>query len=296
MKKFIYVVLILSLLSGCSQTSAETPEIVENNEVTVSNDYESGTVPLVEGDISCEVPSSWTVTTNDTTTYCYPPNSQTSFLMTETYEISGSIFDDETLNQYLDGLSQGFGDFDVLSTGETENEYGSKGKNVQFTGEIENVRVNVDLVVYDSLGGISSISMLTDSESKIDYSSDFDKIVQSVLVVPRVDSQTGQQDTNIDKQPTLGESNALSKALSYLDYMAFSAQGIKEQLQFEGFTENEAQYAVDNCGADWNEQAAKKAQSYMKYSSFSRQGLIDQLKFEGFTQEQAEYGVTDVGY
>ena len=53
---------------------------------------------------------------------------------------------------------------------------------------------------------------------------------------------------------------------------------------------------VDNCGADWNEQAAIKAQDYLDFSSFSRSGLIEQLEFEGFTTEQAEYGVKEVGY
>ena len=69
-----------------------------------------------------------------------------------------------------------------------------------------------------------------------------------------------------------------------------------DQLKYEGFTEEEATYGADNCGADWNEQAAKKAQQYLELTSFSRSGLIDQLKYEGFTSDQAAYGVTAVGY
>lgn len=69
-----------------------------------------------------------------------------------------------------------------------------------------------------------------------------------------------------------------------------------EQLEYEGYPHDDAVYAVDNCGADWNEQAALKAQSYLSYSPFSRQELIDQLIFEGFTTAQAEYGVSQVGY
>ena len=95
---------------------------------------------------------------------------------------------------------------------------------------------------------------------------------------------------------TMGEKNALSKAKSYLRYTAFSYKGLIEQLEFEEFTNKEAKYGADNCGADWNEQAKLKAQSYLDYSAFSRQGLIDQLLFEGFTQSQAEYGVNAVGY
>lgn len=95
---------------------------------------------------------------------------------------------------------------------------------------------------------------------------------------------------------TMGEKNALSQALSYLRYSAFSYSGLIDQLEYEGYSYQEAKYAVDNCGADWNEQAALKAQSYLDYSAFSRQGLIDQLLYEGFTSSQAEYGVNAVGY
>ena len=94
----------------------------------------------------------------------------------------------------------------------------------------------------------------------------------------------------------MGERNALAKAKSYLDFTAFSYTGLIDQLEYEGFSAEEATYGADNCGADWNEQAAKKAKSYLEFTSFSRSGLMDQLLYDGFTQEQAEYGVTQNGY
>ena len=96
--------------------------------------------------------------------------------------------------------------------------------------------------------------------------------------------------------PTLGESNALSMAKTYLDTMPFSHDGLIKQLEYEGFSNDESTYAANNCGADWNEQAAKMAQQYLDTMSFSRSGLIEQLQHEGFTSEQAEYGVSSVGY
>lgn len=95
---------------------------------------------------------------------------------------------------------------------------------------------------------------------------------------------------------SLGEKNALNSAKQYLNYTAFSYKGLVEQLEFEGYTSEEAKFGADNCGADWNEQAAKSAKQYMNYSSFSRSGLLEQLEFEGFTPEQAEYGVKAIGY
>lgn len=95
---------------------------------------------------------------------------------------------------------------------------------------------------------------------------------------------------------TMGQKNALEQAKSYLSIMPFSRSGLIDQLEFEGYSTADATFAVDNCGANWNEQAALKAQSYLDIMSFSRQGLIDQLIFEGFTATEAEYGVSAVGY
>lgn len=88
-----------------------------------------------------------------------------------------------------------------------------------------------------------------------------------------------------------GHSNALRSAKSYLSLTGFSAQGLVDQLLFEEYSQEEAEYAVNNCGADWNEQAIKSAKSYLKLTAFSRQGLIDQLVFDKFTADQAVYGV-----
>ena len=65
---------------------------------------------------------------------------------------------------------------------------------------------------------------------------------------------------------------------------------------YEKYPYKDAIYAADNCGADWNEQAAKSAESYLSCSSFSRDSLIEQLEFEGFTHEQAVYGAEANGY
>mgnify|MGYP003564406486 FL=1 len=112
--------------------------------------------------------------------------------------------------------------------------------------------------------------------------------------VPSQDSNAEQGDNGSNE--TVGQANARQTAERYLDFSAFSRSGLIEQLEFEGYSTQDATYAVDAVGADWNEQAAKKAESYLASSSFSRQGLIDQLVFEGFSQAEAEYGVTQVGY
>jgi Xaa-Pro aminopeptidase len=94
---------------------------------------------------------------------------------------------------------------------------------------------------------------------------------------------------------TVSQQNALRSAAGYLDYTAFSRSGLIKQLEYEGFSTEDATWGVDRVSVDWNEQAAKSAKSYLEYTAFSRSGLVKQLLYEGFTPEQAEYGVSQTG-
>lgn len=96
-------------------------------------------------------------------------------------------------------------------------------------------------------------------------------------------------------EPSLGEKNALRSAMSYLSHTPFSRDGLIHQLEFEGYTHDQAVYGVDNCGADWYEQAVKDAAQYLDLMSFSRVGLVRQLEFEGYTHDQAVYAVDQIG-
>ncbi|SCX56329.1 Host cell surface-exposed lipoprotein [Klenkia marina] len=94
---------------------------------------------------------------------------------------------------------------------------------------------------------------------------------------------------------TAGQQNAQRKAQDYLSFTAFSRSSLIDQLEYEGFSVEDATFAVDTITVDWNQQAAEKAEEYLSFTSFSRSGLVDQLVFEGFTAEQAEFGVSQTG-
>lgn len=110
------------------------------------------------------------------------------------------------------------------------------------------------------------------------------------------DSSNNSIETKEETSTTTGQDNALKSAKEYLKASAFSYSGLVEQLKYEGFSTDEATYAVNNCGADWNEQAAQAAQDYLDIMSFSRSELIDQLVYDGFSKDQAGYGVSAAGY
>lgn len=115
-------------------------------------------------------------------------------------------------------------------------------------------------------------------------------VVAEEAVAAEADTADRSETSGGSSGETSGQTNARGSAESYLDYSAFSRQGLIEQLEYEGFSTDDAEHAVDALDVDWSEQAAKSAESYLEYSSFSLEGLIDQLVYEGFTDEQAEYG------
>lgn len=104
----------------------------------------------------------------------------------------------------------------------------------------------------------------------------------------------GQEDSTKETE-TMGQRNALRAAKNYLNVMAFSYDSLITQLEFEKYEHDDAVYAAENCGADWNEQALKAAKNYLNTSAFSYEGLIRQLEYEKYTTEQATYGVDNCG-
>ncbi len=113
--------------------------------------------------------------------------------------------------------------------------------------------------------------------------------VTGTASIPKSTSNTQKAETSTE-YVSEGKKNALAQANSYLNAMAFSYTGLREQLEYEGYSTEEATYAVDNCGAHWSEQAVRKAEEYLKSMPFSKSSLIEQLEYEGFTHEQAVYG------
>ncbi len=94
--------------------------------------------------------------------------------------------------------------------------------------------------------------------------------------------------------------SALKQAESYSSNMHMSKQGIFDQLTSDyggQFSDEAAQYAIDNVNADWNANALASAESYSESMHMSKQGIYDQLISEyggQFTPEEAQYAVDNV--
>ena len=100
---------------------------------------------------------------------------------------------------------------------------------------------------------------------------------------------------------TTSQKNAVRKAEQYLDFKAFSRDGLIQQLSSQhgdGFSKADATAAVDSLTVDWNEQAAKAGKAYLDMQGFSCKGLIQQLSSkhgDQYTKAQAEYGAKQAG-
>ena len=150
------------------------------------------------------------------------------------------------------------------------------------------------IVVFALIGSSGGEDASVETAERIESSSNTESIVATFV------NETETIEVPTTEEPvedlTMGQRNALKAAENYLRFTAFSYEGLISQLEFEQYSREDAVYAVDHCGADWNEQALKAAKNYLDFTAFSYEGLIDQLVFEGFTNEQAIYGVEQNGY
>lgn len=100
---------------------------------------------------------------------------------------------------------------------------------------------------------------------------------------------------------TKSQKNAIRSAKSYLEMSGFSKAGLIEQLSSEygdGYSKEDAAFAVAHLKVDWNAEAVESAQSYLDMTGFSRKGLIEQLHSpsgDKYTLKQATYAADKVG-
>ena len=111
-------------------------------------------------------------------------------------------------------------------------------------------------------------------------------------------SKTPKVKVETDKSATKKEKEAYDSARSYYASTYLSEQGFHEQLEAEGYSDEEIQYALKRLNPDYNKMAVRCAKSYYdsKYA-MSAQGLYVALvdEWEGFTSDQAQYAIDHLG-
>lgn len=174
------------------------------------------------------------------------------------------------------------------------------------TIETSNSKVSVTIVDFSSMKKEDIENWCNENKLSCNFKEEYsDTVKKGSFVSQSIDENgiTHQGDKitivySLGKEPTTEEKNALKKAESYSNNLHMSKKGIYNQLtsQFEGFSEESAQYAIDNINADWNENALEKAKSYQKTMNMSKKAIYNQLisEFECFTKEEAQYAINNL--
>lgn len=286
MKKITAIVLTILFLTGCSSgvSQAEYDRVVSERDALVPQAVESGKA-IISGNDKGYIEAPITI--------FHTPASE---------NMLGDIL------MYMDGTVEGVDSLpndDTLRYVTISTVHGNLSLYTSFSlfnKELESLNAGDKIRVYFSYGGFSEV-LNTGSGSYIwskPTTSDKEPpdIWWSVTAERIIDADNTQnsEQSSSGQSVTMGQRNALAKAKEYLSVTAFSHRGLVEQLEYEGYSRAEATYGADNCGANWNEQAAKKAKEYLDIMAFSRSGLIEQLEYDGFTNSQAVYGVEANGY
>lgn len=293
MKRLLAIMCCATLIIGCGSTSGTVSEAqsVEKQEAIVeSEDVVDGYKNIVIGGFDARIPADWV--DDGGILYLVEDGSYPCI----TYDVINDYDNLDALFSYSGSTKDfvdGYGErFDVVLRSEDMHRetYGSNtGLNFTIGGSIDDIKV-VELVTLFSNPGGGVVAITFSYET----SGDSSPVEEYVKLLYSLTPSAGLDAPSDSFQPSTGDRNALAQAKRYLSSMHFSRSGLIEQLQYEGYTDSECVYAVDNCGASWKEQAVGKAQDYLNSSSFSRKELIEQLEFEGFTRDQAEYGVSQV--
>lgn len=97
---------------------------------------------------------------------------------------------------------------------------------------------------------------------------------------------------------TQSQKDAVQDATIYVQHTHMSRQAVYDQLvNYDNYSSEDAQYAVDHLNFDWNVMALENVKEYLEYTSLSEAGLYEQLvsAYEQFTPEEAQYAVANAG-
>ena len=293
MKKSIcalFVALSILLMMGCAASTKEAADIeIKNDSTEVSVDSEKDNTEI---------------STTESEKESAGENTDTSENSEEESEQEPELSEEEKHAALMERINEWQETCKTLNNMDMGNKYScfyDENTNT-FTYNME-VPGASDFMGFDSFNGLVDSTDSSASSNHeylgIDCYSNFldgTIVLYSSLNGQKNDDLTLARLSPDEAEPTFGEQNALKSAQSYLSFSAFSHSRLIQQLEYEGYSNAEATYGADRCGANWCEQAAKCAANYLKVSAFSQDKLIQQLKFEGFTDTQAAYGAAQNGY
>lgn len=260
------------------------------------------------GDITYSVPESWSPEYTEDGNYYYPEDGM--LCVTGSYD-SFDVTDSTFKEEFLSGFSSEIDNYTDIDN------YNSQINGVDFfvadfSGIMSDIPVNGRNYSFSHAGIFYSFfycdtNVDTNTQSHI---RDFEEVIKSIEFIATTPTEEPLPSPSATAEPIPEETadpsvpieylSALEKAKDYSELMHMSKKGLFDQLTSEygeQFSEEAAQYAVDNVNADWNANALETAKSYSENMHMSKQGIYDQLVSEygeQFTAEEAQYAVDNL--
>ena len=163
------------------------------------------------------------------------------------------------------------------------------------------------IIILGAVGGSSyEDSTVANNETISEVEQNQDKEIsnnqgeEKDVLVKENEEKVEEKEEKVEEEVPKEYKSALRKAKVYSDTMSMSKEGLYDQLTSEygeKFSDEAAQYAVDNLDVNWKENALKKAKVYQETMAMSPSAIYDQLVSEygeKFTEEEAQYAVDNL--
>ena len=145
------------------------------------------------------------------------------------------------------------------------------------------------LVLSFSLAACGSNDSENEPETELEVTEDLEPIEENEMIE---DIEVIEEEPT-EELMTTGQQLALERGKELVDSRGISYNYLVHELTYyNGFTEEEATFAADNCGADWYAEAVECATGYLENSPYDLEGIVSIMAYEGFTQAQTDYGLS----
>lgn len=290
MKKIYWLILsVVWILGGCSTNEDEGE--AQNSNTKVNATEETSTLETIEEDenylvysvngLEYSVPYSWEEgDSNETTKYHYPKN---GMLMVSYSETGASITDDARRQEFIDGVSGSFDNFELKSESEIIIENTGAYRH-EINMELNGDNYNGSIVLFDYQNGIISLMIATLAESDKNYDNEFEYILNSIQFSDEVEVVDNASETEIK----------LGKLITIGDYEV-TVQSIEKDVDYTGNDILVITYDFKNNNDD--EQMASFAVNFTAYQNgieLDRSIMSDDVDL-GIGQKKIKPGATISG-
>ena len=189
MKKGLLLSIFSCLLVGCGVTNdnVESADDIVSHSVSESSTVESvhineeKVVDYTLQDITYSVPESWPQeVSNETRKYYYP---EWGMLIIEYQETDATLDNDDDRADFLSDFEKSVDEFELLS--ESKRTVADRDAyEFEFENKLSNSEFATTLVAFDYKDGIVSIYLTESLGHEVDYSTEFEAVIQSIELDP----------------------------------------------------------------------------------------------------------------